>query len=71
MQPNSGDRRRVVRHTSTAVLRHVVHDAIAQAIRDGLDDKARTARAIAAVRAVEPEVTAAVARIIVARLRPS
>ena len=71
MQQNPTDRRRVVRHTSTAVLRHVVHDAITQATRDGLDDKARTARAIAAVRAVEPEVPLDVARIIVERLRPS
>jgi len=65
------DRRRVQRRTSTAVLRRVVHDAIVQAVRDGLDDQGRTARAIAAVRAVEPEVTAEVAAIIVERLRPS
>jgi len=71
LQPTSADRRRVTRRTSTATLRHVVHDAIAQATRDGLDDKGRTARAIAAVLAVEPEVTTEVARNIVERLRPS
>ena len=71
MQPTSGDRRHAQRRTSTAVLRHIVHDAIAQAMRDGLGEPGRTDRAVAAVRQAEPEIGAEVARAIVERLRPS
>jgi len=65
------DRRRVVRHTTTAVLRRVIYDALTLAAREGLNEAGRTDRAVAAVLAVEPEVTTQVARVIVERLRPN
>lgn len=71
MQPSTGDRRRVKRHNSTAVLRRTVYDAITQATREGMDEAARIRYAIAAVLAVEPDVTEEIARTIVGRLRPS